>query len=85
MLYADGGFDLVVGGREAGFALEETYRLDAYHDIADEYSDDWDLSCLNQSIDVIYNISSQLANTSDWPNWYEGNEFRGIRDQSRAN
>ena len=85
MLYADGGFDLVVGGREAGFALEEAYRLNAYHDIADEYSDDWDLSGLNQSINVIYNISYQLANTSDWPNWYEGNEFRSIRDQSRAN
>ena len=85
MLYADGGFDLVKGGKEAGFALEETYRLDAYHDVADEYNEDWDLSGLNQSIDVIYNISTQLANSEDWPNWYEGNEFRNLRDQSRAN
>ena len=85
MLYADGGFDLVKGGKEAGFALEEIYRLDAYHDVADEYNEDWDLSGLNQSIDVIYNISTQLANSEDWPNWYEGNEFRNLRDQSRAN
>ena len=83
MLYADGGFDLVEGGKEAGFLLEEQYRLDSYHGVSDEYDSSWDLEGLNQSIDVIFNVSKDLANSSQWPNWYEGNEFRAIRDASR--
>ena len=83
MLYADGGFDLVNGGKAAGFVIEDGYRVDAYHGVADEYSESWDLTGLNQSIDVIYAISLELANNSQWPNWYDGNEFKAIRDQSR--
>jgi Zn-dependent M28 family amino/carboxypeptidase len=83
MLYADGGFDLVEGGKEAGFLLEEQFRLDSYHGVSDEYDSSWDLEGLNQSIDVIFNVSKDLANGSQWPNWYEGNEFRAIRDASR--
>ena len=85
VLYADGGFDLVGGGKEAGFLIEEKYRMDAYHGVEDEYDKSWDLDGLNQSIDVIFNISNDLANSSQWPNWYEGNEFKSIRDLSRGN
>jgi len=84
MLYADGGFDLVEGGKDAGFAIEEEYRLNAYHGVADEYEESWNLEGLNQSIDVIFNISKELANSSQWPNWYEGNEFKSTRDISRS-
>tara|TARA_A100000164_G_scaffold378549_1_gene420427 strand:+ start:614 stop:2257 length:1644 start_codon:yes stop_codon:yes gene_type:complete len=83
VLYADSGFDLVDGGREIGFIIEEQYRLDAYHGVDDEYDENWNLDGLNQSIDVIFNISNKLANSSQWPNWYEGNEFKAIRDLSR--
>jgi Zn-dependent M28 family amino/carboxypeptidase len=84
VLYADGGFDLVAGGKEAGFLIEEQYRVDAYHGVADEYDESWDLDGLNQSIDVIFNISNELANSQQWPNWYDGNEFKSIRDISRS-
>ena len=84
MLYADSGFDLVEGGKDAGFAIEEEYRLNAYHGVADEYEESWNLEGLNQSIDVIFNISKELANNSQWPNWYEGNEFKSTRDISRS-
>ena len=83
VLYTDGGFDLVDGGREIGFIIEEQYRLDAYHGVDDEYDENWNLDGLNQSIDVIFNISNELANSPQWPNWYEGNEFKAIRDLSR--
>ena len=83
VLYADGGFDLVAGGKEAGFLIEEQYRVDAYHGVADEYDESWDLDGLNQSIDAIFNISNELANSQQWPNWYDGNEFKSIRDASR--
>jgi len=82
MLYADGGSDLVNGGKAAGLILEENYRKNAYHNVADEYSEDWDLDGLIQSIDSIYEISLNLSNNNMWPNWYEDNEFRAIRDLS---
>ena len=85
VLYADGGFDLVEGGKEAGIKIEENYRLDAYHGVADEYNELWNLDGLDQSIDTIFNISNELANSTKWPNWYEGNEFKAIRDASRIN
>ena len=85
VLYADGGFDLVEGGKEAGIKIEEDYRLDAYHGVADEYNESWNLDGLDQSIDTIFNISNELANSTKWPNWYEGNEFKAIRDASRIN
>ena len=41
------------------------------------------LDGLNQTIDVMFKISNEVANSSQWPNWYEDNEFRSIRDLSR--
>jgi Zn-dependent M28 family amino/carboxypeptidase len=73
----------LAGGKEAGFLIEEQYRVDAYHGVADEYDESWDLDGLNQSIDVIFSISNELANSQQWPNWYDGNEFKSIRDASR--
>ena len=83
VLYADGGFDLVAGGKDAGFFIEEEYRVDSYHGVTDEYDESWNLEGLNQAIDVIFNISNDLANSQQWPNWYDGNEFKSIRDASR--
>ena len=84
VLYSSGGFDLVDGGRERGFQIAQQYQINAYHGVKDEYDESWNLDGLNQSIDSIFNVSNELANSSKWPNWYEGNEFKAIRDQSRA-
>jgi Zn-dependent M28 family amino/carboxypeptidase len=84
VLYSSGGFDLVDGGREKGFLIAEQYQTEAYHGVKDEYNESWDLAGLNQSIDAIFNISNELANSSQWPNWYEGSEFKAVRDLSRA-
>ena len=45
-VYADGGSDLVKGGKATGLILEENYRKNAYHNVTDEYSEDWDLDGL---------------------------------------
>ncbi|WP_323763029.1 M28 family metallopeptidase [Maricaulis sp.] len=80
MLYADGGFDLREGGSEAGMAAGEDYRANRYHGPADEYSADWDMSGMVEDTTLFFNVGSRLANSDDWPNWYEGNEFRALRD-----
>ncbi|WP_291841937.1 M28 family metallopeptidase [Maricaulis sp.] len=84
MLYADGGFDLVEGGREAGEAMGADYRANRYHGPADEYSEDWNMDGMVEDTTLFFNVGSRLANSDAWPNWYEGNEFRALRDAQRS-
>jgi Zn-dependent M28 family amino/carboxypeptidase len=84
MLYADSGFDLVAGGEEAGRALLEDYVANRYHQASDEYDPSWNLEAAGQIIDILHEVGATVANSSDWPNWREGNEFRSIRDADRA-
>ncbi len=82
MIYADGGVDLVNGGKQAGIKIEDDYRTVAYHGVSDEYDESWDLEGLEQTIKTISKLINHLSNSEEWPNWYEGNEFRNVRDQS---
>ena len=84
MLYAEGGEDLVNGGVTAGKAAAEDYRANRYHQPSDEYDPNWDWSGAIRDLQIYYRLARELADSSDWPNWYEGDEFRGIRDRSRA-
>ncbi len=84
MLYADGGFDLREGGREAGEAMGASYRANRYHAPGDEYSADWNMDGMVEDVTLFFNVGSRIANSDDWPNWYEGNEFRAIRDAQRS-
>lgn len=84
MLYADGGEDLREGGTEAGQAAGEDYRANRYHGPADEYSADWPMDGMIENVELFYEVGSRLANSDDWPNWYEGNEFRALRDAQRS-
>ena len=84
MLYADGGEDLRVGGTEAGQAAGEDYRANRYHAPGDEYSADWEMSGMVENTELFYEVGSRLANSNYWPNWYEGNEFRALRDEQRG-
>jgi Zn-dependent M28 family amino/carboxypeptidase len=84
MLYADGGEDLVEGGTEAGRDMAMDYRVNRYHAPPDEYSDDWNMDGIVQNTELFYVVGSRLANSTDWPNWFEGNEFRALRDAQRS-
>ncbi|MFC2953657.1 M28 family metallopeptidase [Marinicaulis aureus] len=84
MLYADAGLDLIDGGEEAGRALAEDYTANRYHKPADNYSPDWDLTGMTQSMNTLMEVGAAMAYSDDWPNWYEGNEFRALRDEQRA-
>ena len=83
MLYADSGIDLIVGGEAAGEAAGKDYTDNRYHKPADEYSDSWDLSGIEADVKVDYEIVNRLANNGEWPNWYDGNEFKALRDAQR--
>ena len=80
VLYADDGFDLEIGGIEKGFNEIYDYTNYRYHGVDDEYDPSWNLEGFEQTINTLFNISFELSNSNDWPNWYEANEFREIRD-----
>ena len=82
MLYADGGFDKVNGGKEAGKIFAEEYTAKNYHQPSDEYDPDWDLSGFVDQLTITKNMVKYLANSDKWPEWYEGNEFKMIREES---
>lgn len=78
------GTDLVTGGKAAGEAAREDYTAHRYHQPSDEFSRDWDFSGMAQEVELYYRLGRTLADGSDWPNWHAGDEFRAIRDASRA-
>ena len=84
MIYARGGEDLVNGGLAAGRAWQAEYRANRYHQPADEFLTTWDWTGAIRDLEVYYEVMTDLANSRDWPNWLPGDEFRAIRDRSRA-
>jgi Zn-dependent M28 family amino/carboxypeptidase len=84
MLYPKLGEDLVRGGPAAGRAAAQDYRANRYHQPGDEYDPAWDWAGALQELNVFYRIGRELAQSDDWPNWNPGDEFRAIRDRSRA-
>lgn len=84
MLYADGGADLVDGGTDAGEAYGADYRENRYHAPGDEYDADWPMDGMLDTVEILYEVGATIAYADDWPNWYEGNEFRALRDAQLA-
>ena len=84
MLYADAGIDQIEGGIEAGEQSSLNYGTNDYHQPSDEYSSDWDLSGIAEYLSITAEMVLDLANSEDWPEWYEGNEFKSIREASRT-
>jgi Zn-dependent M28 family amino/carboxypeptidase len=84
MLSVGSGDDLIDGGVAAGRAASEDYTRNHYHGPSDQIDiiRRWD--GMAADIRLFYRIGRDLANDTAWPNWNEGDEFRAIRDRSRA-
>lgn len=78
------GEDLVNGGRAAGEAWSKAYNADRYHQPADEFDASWNLQGMAQDGELMTELGRQLANSTKWPTWKEGAEFKAIRDQTAA-
>ena len=84
MLYIDGGEDLVEGGREAGAKIAADYTENRYHGPKDEFDESWNWSGVMADLQLFYRIGRMMAESTSWPNWNDGDEFRGIRDEACA-
>ncbi len=83
-LYAESGEDHIEFGIEYGAAQAQDYTDNRYHAASDEYNPDWDLSGAVEDIYLYFDIANTLATESSFPNWFEGNEFKAIRDSTES-
>ena len=85
MLYAEAGSNHAELGPEYIRAKSAEYLKYRYHTALDEIDGDWDLRGLVQDIELYFRIGIEVADSDAWPEWYEGNEFRSIREYSLKN
>ena len=78
------GRDLVDGGKAAGDAFAKAYTADRYHQPADEYDPSWNLEGMAQDGQLMLDLGRQLANSTTWPEWKAGSEFKQARDATAA-
>jgi Zn-dependent M28 family amino/carboxypeptidase len=83
-LYAESGEDSVEFGSQWGAEQAQDYNENRYHAPSDEYDPSWNLEGAAQDILLYFNVASKLSRESSFPNWLEGNEFKGIRDATSA-
>ena len=84
MLYTKAGVHSIDKGPDWGKRWLDDYTAHRYHKPSDEYDPAWDVSGTLQDLALYYEVGLALADSSRWPNWHEGTEFRAIRDRSRA-
>ena len=74
------GIDHVEHGIEWTLARRADYTSNRYHKPADEFDPSWDLTGSLDDLELLFRMGYRLADSEDWPNWREDNEFRAIRD-----
>ena len=76
------GEDLLKGGRAAGAAAGKDYVTNRYHQPADEWRADWDLTGIAADLTLLYGLGAKLASGAEWPSWKPGAEFKAERDKT---
>ena len=80
-LYAKGEKEHMTEGVEYITNLNEEYTANHYHRQSDNYDPNWDLSGMVQDSEIFFKVGEKLANdTSLWPKWKEGSEFKALRE-----
>lgn len=80
-LYIGTGIDHVEKGKEYGKQVQEDYVAQYYHKPADAYDPKrWNLDGAVDDVQLLYQVGRNLANSTKWPGWKEGSEFKAIRD-----
>ncbi len=83
-LYAEGGLEHVEKGKDWVKQQKDDYTANRYHQPSDEYDpEEWDLGGLVQDAQLYLNIGLKLANEETFPQWKDGSEFKGIREQTK--
>jgi len=79
MAYLSSTGDFLDAPIEPRLAKAADYRVNRYHQAADEWEADWDYAGMLQDLEVIYKVGLDLANSRVWPEWKDGSEFGPAR------
>ncbi|QJR79885.1 M28 family peptidase [Alteromonas pelagimontana] len=47
-----------------------------YHQVCDQYRDNWDLSGITQDAQLLFDVGVNVANADSWPQWNSTSEFQ---------
>jgi Zn-dependent M28 family amino/carboxypeptidase len=83
-LYIKSGIELRDAPEGSGKARLQDYTEHRYHKPDDEYDESWDVAGTIEDLRLLFEVGARVANAEDWPEWYEGNEFRAAREKSAA-
>jgi len=82
-IFAKGYVEAEKYGKEETLKRIADYWLNTYHKPTDEYhSGTSDLSGLVEDAELFYKVGLNLANSSEWPKWNDGSEFKSVRATS---
>jgi Zn-dependent M28 family amino/carboxypeptidase len=79
-LYTDSGVQFVGKDEAYSKTKREEYTANDYHKPSDEIKPDWDLSGAVEDTQLMFMVGYKVANTTRFPEWKPGNEFRARRD-----
>lgn len=78
------GIDKRDGGKPAGQAARAKYFAERYHQPADGWDESWDMQAQAADVELIRELGDSIANSSQWPNWQDGSEYKALRTKSAA-
>ena len=83
-IYAKGYVEAQKYGKTETLKKIDQYWKQTYHSPFDEYHPATDdLSGVVQDAKLLYQVGTNLANSTEWPSWNDGSEFKTIREESR--
>lgn len=83
-LYAHGSFDHREKGKAYAKEKSDEYRNTMYHKPSDAYdAGTFELGGILQDAELYMNIATELANSTAWPAWKAGSEFKAIRESGK--
>ncbi len=78
------GRDLVEGGTAAGQKIVSAFNANCYHQPCDQFDPGWTFAGTVQEASVAFSLGKELADSTAWPNWNDGNEYKALRDKTKA-
>ncbi|MGL4446880.1 MAG: M28 family metallopeptidase [Shewanella sp.] len=83
-VFAGGGSEPVDAATAAYKTQMQASMKGCYHNVCDEYREDWDLSGALEDMQIYYQVTRTLGNSQDWPGYYSGSEFNRLRPAQSA-
>ncbi len=79
-LYGHAGQDHLEHGEEWTQERSDAWTEQHYHQVSDEFSDEWDLGGAMDDIELWFRVGVELGYSDAFPRWNEGTEFKAKRD-----